>query len=267
MFFLLPVLAGVVGSAITASEVALGVGTAVAVGAGIKGAVDLKDASDYQDIARYKINEAVEKTKKEVSKTQDDLTAFARLKVQTFNGVLKNALDYLNSNNKEINPERIGRLNNLYKASRTKYSAGISHGSISLDCTNLIDENLDFDLEEFARIALGGPIGFLMTSSEKLTDSVRANAEADVQSELLESDIKICKAIRKRVREGTKLINAFSTRIESLMSCGPSAAVAVLPMAENLFEVIDVDLVDREEKLIDSSENLFRTKMREVLNG
>ena len=90
MFFLLPVLAGVVGSAITASEVALGVGTAVAVGAGIKGAIDLKDASDYQDIARYKINEAVVRTKKEVSKTQDELTEFARLKVRTFNGVLKN---------------------------------------------------------------------------------------------------------------------------------------------------------------------------------
>lgn len=265
MIFLLPVLAGVVGSAITASEVALGVGTAVAIGAGIKGAVDLKDASDYQDIARYKINEAVDKTKKEVRKTQDVLADFAKLKVQTFNGIMKNALDYLKPNT-EINPECIKRLSNLYKASRTKYSAGISHGSISLDCTNLIDENLDFDLEDFARIALGGPIGFLLTSSEKLTDSVRANAESDVQSELLESDIKICKAIRKRVREGTKLINAFSTRIESLMSCGPSAAVAVLPMAESLFAVIDVDLVDSEGKLIDSSANLYRMKMREVMN-
>ena len=266
MFFLLPVLAGVVGSAITASEVALGVGTAVAVGAGIKGAIDLKDASDYQDIARYKTNEAIEKTKKEVSKTQDELTNFARLKVQTFNGVLKKALNYLNSN-KKINPERIGRLTNLYKASRAKYSAGISHGSISLDCTNLIDENLDFDLEDFARIALGGPIGFLMTSSEKLTEGVRTNSEADVKAELLEADRKICKAIRKSVGEGTKLIEAFSRRIESLISCGSSAAVAVLPMAENLFTVIDVDLVDREGKLIDSSANLYRTKMREVLNG
>ncbi len=266
MFFLLPVIAGVVGSAITASEVALGVGTAVAIGAGIKGAIDLKDASDYQDIARYKTNEAVVKTKKEVSKTQDELTEFARLKVRTFNGVLKNALDYLKSN-KEINPERIGRLNNLYKASRAKYSAGISHGSISLDCTNLIDENLNFDLEDFARIALGGPIGFLMTSSEKLTEGVRANSEADVKSELLQADRKICKAIRKSVGEGTKLIEAFSRRIESLISCGPSAAVAVLPMAENLFAVIDVDLVDREGKLIDSAANLYRTKMREVLNG
>ncbi len=266
MFFLLPVIAGVVGSAITASEVALGVGTAVAIGAGIKGAIDLKDASDYQDIARYKTNEAVVKTKKEVSKTQDELTEFARLKVRTFNGVLKNALDYLKSN-KEINPERIGRLNNLYKTSRAKYSAGISHGSISLDCTNLIDENLNFDLEDFARIALGGPIGFLMTSSEKLTEGVRANSEADVKSELLQADRKICKAIRKSVGEGTKLIEAFSRRIESLISCGPSAAVAVLPMAENLFAVIDVDLVDREGKLIDSAANLYRTKMREVLNG
>ena len=122
MIFLLPVLAGVVGSAITASEVALGVGTAVAIGAGIKGAVDLKDASDYQDIARYKINEAVDKTKKEISKTQDELTNFARLKVRTFNGVLKNAVDYLKSN-KKINPERIGRLTNLYKASSSKYAA------------------------------------------------------------------------------------------------------------------------------------------------
>ena len=218
MFFLLPVIAGVVGSAITASEVALGVGTAVAIGAGIKGAIDLKDASDYQDVARYKTNEAVVKTKKEVSKTQDELTEFARLKVRTFNGVLKNALDYLKSN-KEINPERIGRLNNRYKASRAKYSVGISHSSISLDCTNLIDENLDFDLEDFARIALGGPIGFLMTSSEKLTEGVRANSEADVQSELLEADRKICKAIRKSVGEGSKLIEAFSRRIESLISC------------------------------------------------
>ena len=94
MFFLLPVLAGVVGSAITASELALGVGTAVAIGAGIKGAVDLKDASDYQDIARYEINEAVDKTKKEVRKTQDDLADFAKLKVQTFNGILKNSLEF-----------------------------------------------------------------------------------------------------------------------------------------------------------------------------
>lgn len=266
MFFLLPVLAGVVGSAITASEVALGVGTAVAIGTGIKGAIDLKDASDYQDLARYKTNEAVVKTKKEVSKTQDELTEFARLKVRTFNGVLKNALDYLKSN-KKINPERIGRLNNLYKASRAKYSAGISHGSISLDCTNLIDENLDFDLEDFARIALGGPIGFLMTSFEKLTDGIRANAKADVQAELLKRDIKICEAIRKRVGEGTKLIEAFSSRIESLIFCGPSAAVAVLPMAESLFTVIDVNLVDKEGKLIDSSASLYRTKMREVLNG
>lgn len=265
MIFLLPVLAGVVGSAITTSEVALGVGTAVAIGAGIKGAVDLKDASDYQDIARYKINEAVDKTKKEVRKTQDDLADFAKLKVQTFNGILKNALDYLKSNT-EINPERIKRLSNLYKASRSKYTAGISHGSISLNCNHLIDAGMDFSLEDFVRIALGGPIGFLMTSSEKLTDGVRSNAEADIQSELLEADRKICKAIHKRVGEGTKLINALSSRIEYLMSCGPSAAVAVLPMAETLFAVIDVDLVDREGNLIDSSANLYRMKMREVVN-
>ena len=265
MIFLLPVLAGVVGSAITASEVALGVGTAVAIGAGIKGAVDLKDASDYQDIARYKINEAVDKTKKEVRKIQNDLADFAKLKVQTFNGILKKALDYLKSN-KEINPERMKRLSNLYKASRSKYTAGISHGSISLNCNHLIDAGMDFSLEDFVRIALGGPIGFLMTSSEKLTDGVRSNAEADIQSELLEADRKICKAIHKRVGEGTKLINALSSRIESLMSCGPSAAVAVLPMAETLFAVIDVDLVDREGNLIDSSANLYRMKMREVLN-
>ena len=266
MFFLLPVIAGVISSAAaTAGEVALGIGAATAIGAGIKGAIDLKDASDYQDIARYKINEAVDKTKKEVRKIQNDLADFAKLKVQTFNGILKNALDYLKSN-KEINPERIRRLNNLYKAIRAKYSAGISHGSISLDCTNLIDENLDFDLGDFTRIALGGPIGFLMTSSEKLTDGVRSNAEADIQTELLEADRKICKAIRKRVGEGTKIIKALSSRIEYLMSCGPSAAVAVLPMAETLFAVIDVDLVDCEGKLIDSSSNLYRMKMREVLN-
>lgn len=265
MIFLLPVLAGVVGSAITASEVALGVGTAVAIGAGIKGAVDLKDASDYQDIARYKINEAVDKTKKEVRKTQDVLADFAKLKVQTFNGILKNALDYLKPNT-EINPERIKRLSNLYKASRSKYTAAISHSSISLNCNHLIDAGVDLSLENFIRIALGGPIGFLMTSSEKLTDGVRSNAEADIQSELLEADRKICKAIHKRVGEGTKLINALSSRIESLMSCGPSAAVAVLPMAETLFAVIDVDLVDLEGNLIDSSANLYRMKMREVLN-
>lgn len=266
MFFLLPVIAGVIGSAITASEVALEVGTAVAIGAGIKGVVDLKDASDYQDMARYKINEAVDKTKKEISKTQDELTNFARLKVRTFNGVLKNAVDYLKSN-KKINPERIGRLTNLYKASSSKYAAGISHGSISLNCNQLIGSNLDFDLEDFVKIALGGPVGFLLTSSEKLTDGVRANAKANVQAELLDGDRKITKAIRKSIGEGTKLIEAFSSRIESLISYGPSAAVAVLPMAESLFTVIDVDLVDREGKLIDSSASLYRTKMREVLNG
>lgn len=265
MIFLLPVLAGVVGSAITASEVALGVGTAVAIGAGIKGAVDLKDASDYQDIARYKINEAVDKTKKEVQKIQNDLADFAKLKVQTFNGILKNALDYLKSNT-EINPERIKRLSNLYKASRLRYTAGISHGSISLNYNHLTDAGMDFSLEDFVRIALGGPIGFLMTSSEKLTDGVYANAEADIQLELLETDRKICKAIRKRVGEGTKLINGLSTRIKSLMSCGPSAAVAVLPMAESLFAVIDVDLVNREGKLIDASANLYRKMIREVMN-
>lgn len=266
MFFLLPVIAGVISSAaVTAGEVALGIGAATAIGAGIKGAIDLKDASDYQDIARYKINEAVDKTKKEISKTQDELTNFARLKVQTFKGALKKAVNYLNSNTK-IHPERIGRLTNLYKASSSKYDAGISHGSISLNCNQLIGSNLDLDLEDFTKIALGGSIAFLLTSSEKLTEGVRANAEADVQSELLEEDRKICKAIRKRVGEGTKLIEAFSSRIESLISYGPPAAVAVLPMVENLFAVIDVDLVDSEGKLIDSSANLYRMKMREVMN-
>ena len=266
MFFLLPVIAGVVGSAITASEVALGVGTAVAVGAGIKGAIDLKDASDYQDIARYKTNEAIEKTKKEVSKTQDELTKFAALKVRTFTGVLKKALVYL-EHNRKINPERISRFDSLYKASCSKYSAGISHDSISLNCNHLTYAGSNFCLDDFVNIALGGPIGFLMSSAEKLTDGVRANAEADIQSELLDGDRKICKAIRKSVGEGTKIIEAFSKRIDSLISCGPSAAVAVLPMTESLFTVIDVDLVDREGKLIDSSANLYRTKMREVLNG
>lgn len=265
MFFLLPVIAGVIGSAITASEVALEVGTAVAIGAGIKGVVDLKDASDYQDMARYKINEAVDKTKKEVRKTQDDLADFAKLKVQTFYGILKNALDYLKSNT-ETNPERIKRLSNLYKASRSKYTAGISHGSISLNYNHLTDAGMDFSLEDFVRIALGGPIGFLMTSSEKLTDGVRSNAEATVQSELLERDKTICKTIRKRIGEGIKLIEAFSSRIESLISYGSSAAVAVLPMAETLFAVIDVDLVNREGKLIDASANLYRKMIREVLN-
>ena len=73
----------------------------------------------------------------------------------------------------------------------------------------------------------------------------------------LEEDRKICKAIRKRVGEGTKLIEAYSSRIGSLISYGSPAAVAVLPM---------VDLVDSEGKLIDSSANLYRMKMREVMN-
>ena len=264
MFFLLPVLAGVVGSAISASEVALGVGAAVAVGAGIKGAVDLKEASEYQDKARNKLYEAVGKTKREVLKTQDNLADFARLKVQTFNGILKNALDYLKTT--EINPERIKRLANLYEASRAKYSASFSHGSFGLNCEHIPDAEMDFSMEDIARIALGGPVGFLMTGSEKLTDGVLSNAEADVQSELLEADRKICKAIRKRVGEGTKIINALSSRIEALMSCGPSASVSVLPMADSLFAVLDIDLVDCEGNLIDSSANLYRIKMREVLN-
>ena len=266
MFFLLPVLAGVIGSAAaTAGEVALGIGAATAIGAGIKGAIDLKDASDYQDIARYKYNEAVEKTKKEVSKTQDELATFAKLKVDAYNGILKKALGFLELHI-DTNPVRIKHLSKVYKSSSHKFSKIQSHDSIGLNWDCYFGGN-DFELEDFAKIALGGPIGFLMTSSEKLTDGIRANAETDVLCELLEADRKIiCKAIRKRIGEGKKLINVFSSRLESLISCGPSALIAVLPMAESLFQIIDVDLVDREGNLIESSANLYRMKMREVLN-
>lgn len=264
MFFLLPVLAGVIGSAAaTAGEVALGIGAATAIGAGIKGAIDLKDASDYQDIASYKYNEAVEKTKKEVSKTQDALMDFAKLKLITYNGILKKSLAFLNQN-KAINSERINQLSDAYKTSRNKFSS-VAHNSVDLRSDCCFGDNR-FELEDFVRTTLGGPIGFLMASSEKLTNGIQANAEADVQCELLEADRKICKAINKRIGEGKKIINTFTSRLDSLISYGPSAAVAVLPMAESLFQIIDVDLVDREGKLIESSANLYRIKMREVMN-
>lgn len=264
MFFLLPVLAGVIGSAAaTVGEVALGIGAVNAIGAGIKGAIDLKDASDYQDIASYKYNEAVEKTKKEVSKTQDALMDFAKLKLITYNGILKKSLAFLNQN-KAINSERINQLSDAYKTSRNKFSS-VAHNSVDLRSDCCFGDNR-FELEDFVRTTLGGPIGFLMASSEKLTNGIQANAEADVQCELLEADRKICKAINKRIGEGKKIINTFTSRLDSLISYGPSAAVAVLPMAESLFQIIDVDLVDREGKLIESSANLYRIKMREVMN-
>ena len=265
MFFLLPVLAGVIGSAVSASEIALGIGAAAAIGAGIKGAVDLKDASDYRDAASFKYNSAMEEMEKEIAKTQDVVSAFAKLKVKVFNGILKKAVSFLEAN-KTVNPSRIENLSSSFHSSKEKFSHESVHGSIALGRDYESFESSPV-IDDIVNIAIGGPVGFMIYGSESLTEAVRQNAEADIKVELIERDRKICKTLRKRIGEGTKLINAFSERLESLVSYGPSAAVAVLPMAETLFQILTIDLVDTEGKLCDSAYSFYRTKMKEVENA
>lgn len=97
MFFLLPIIAGAVATAISAGEVALGVTAAVGVGAAVKKSIDTKQANEIMRYSEEKFYNECAKLQNESNETQHKIEKANQIKRELNAGILNNSMHVLNS--------------------------------------------------------------------------------------------------------------------------------------------------------------------------
>ena len=97
MFFLLPIIAGVAATAISAGEVALGVTAAVGVGAAVKKSIDTKQANEIMRYSEEKFYNECAKLQNESNETQHKIEKANQIKRELNAGILNNSMHVLNS--------------------------------------------------------------------------------------------------------------------------------------------------------------------------
>jgi hypothetical protein len=119
MFFLLPFIPALAAAALSIGE-AVGIGASViGIGAAVKGAVDYNQAKTVRKTANQEYQDMILKLKKKARAVQNRFTAFGILKLRTYTGVIREAVETLSrfkntglSAFRDIQVEHIGFLAN-----------------------------------------------------------------------------------------------------------------------------------------------------------
>jgi hypothetical protein len=95
MFFLLPLLPAFAAVTVSIGE-AIGIGaSAIGIGAAVKGSVDYHNAKTVQEAAYACYQSMVKKIRQKAKAVQNRMEGFGRLKLETYSGVIREAVDLL----------------------------------------------------------------------------------------------------------------------------------------------------------------------------
>ncbi|MGL4982480.1 MAG: hypothetical protein ACRC4W_06485 [Treponemataceae bacterium] len=267
MFFLLPIIAGITTAMSSATGVALGVTASVGIGATIKGAIDYTDAKDRYESSKEDFALQYEKTKKAVIFTQKKLLLFEKLKIKTQNTVIQNAIKHL-SKKRFIRQSFKSRIKALEKEflSALKAQGNNRRETLFLHKDNAHDNY--YPTADggaiFGTLLLKGPLTLMRKGSRELTKASMYASLMDQDSEYLKTDKKTCRIIQKRITEGRKIISTLCEKIATLVQTRPRDIESLLNFSETLFRITQTHICSIEGKLIDESEYLFRSTIKEL---
>lgn len=286
MFFLLPLIP-VIGSAITSAEIISGIVTAVGVGATIKGAVDYHDAKkkETEALEHYELKKS--KVNNEVKRVQTSLEKFGSQKLTAYNGVLRQSVNILiefkNVHLSKLKNGTAGKVQYLNKDMRDFFDVyNKDTDRISMLSKNLnrgINKiNASLDLQRLGAFGMSGSM--LNNSISLLTQSIsfavggsRAKDKAQkvasavrIERERMEETITLCRNLRKRIAEGSSVLNRLSNDMTHVMedlaqdqesSAQESSIEKLLLLSKTMKKVIDIDICTTEGVLLEKAGLLY----------
>ena len=286
MFFLLPLMP-VIGSAITSAEIISGIVTAVGVGATIKGAVDYHDAKkkETEALEHYELKKS--KVNNEVKRVQTSLEKFGSQKLTAYNGVLRQSVNILiefkNVHLSKLKNGTAGKVQYLNKDMRDFFDVYYKDTDrISMLSKNLnsgINKiNASLDLQRLGAFGMSGSM--LNNSISLLTQSIsfavggsRAKDKAQkvasavrIERERMEETITLCRNLRKRIAEGSSVLNRLSNDMTHVMedlaqdqesSAQESSIEKLLLLSKTMKRVIDIDICTTEGVLLEKAGLLY----------
>lgn len=286
MFFLLPLIP-VIGAAITSAEIISGIVTAVGVGATIKGAVDYHDAKkkETEALEHYELKKS--KVNNEVKRVQTSLEKFGSQKLTAYNGVLRQSVNILiefkNVHLSKLKNGTAGKVQYLNKDMRdffdvyNKDTDRISMLSKNLN-SGINKINASLDLQRLGAFGMSGSM--LNNSISLLTQSIsfavggsRAKDKAQkvastvrIERERMEETITLCRNLRKRIAEGSSVLNRLSNDMTHVMedlaqdqesSAQESSIEKLLLLSKTMKRVIDIDICTTEGVLLEKAGLLY----------
>jgi hypothetical protein len=286
MFFLLPLIP-VIGAAITSAEIISGIVTAVGVGATIKGAVDYHDAKkkETEALEHYELKKS--KVNNEVKRVQTSLEKFGSQKLTAYNGVLRQSVNILiefkNVHLSKLKNGTAGKVQYLNKDMRDFFDVYYKDTDrISMLSKNLnrgINKiNASLDLQRLGAFGMSGSM--LNNSISLLTQSIsfavggsRAKDKAQkvasavrIERERMEETITLCRNLRKRIAEGSSVLNRLSNDMTHVMedlaqdqesSAQESSIEKLLLLSKTMKRVIDIDICTTEGVLLEKAGLLY----------
>ena len=286
MFFLLPLIP-VIGAAITSAEIISGIVTAVGVGATIKGAVDYHDAKkkETEALEHYELKKS--KVNNEVKRVQTSLEKFGSQKLTAYNGVLRQSvnilIEYKNVHLSKLKNGTAGKVQYLNKDMRDFFDVyNKDTDRISMLSKNLksgINKiNASLDLQRLGAFGMSGSM--LNNSISLLTQSIsfavggsRAKDKAQkvasavrIERERMEETITLCRNLRKRIAEGSSVLNRLSNDMTHIMedlaqdqesSAQESSIEKLLLLSKTMKRVIDIDICTTEGVLLEKAGLLY----------
>ncbi len=286
MFFLLPLIP-VIGSAITSAEIISGIVTAVGVGATIKGAVDYHDAKkkETEALEHYELKKS--KVNNEVKRVQTSLEKFGSQKLTAYNGVLRQSvnilIEYKNVHLSKLKNGTAGKVQYLNKDMRDffdvynkdtdrismlskKLNSGVNKINASLDLQRLGAFGMSGSMLNNSISLLTQSISFAVGGSRAKDKAQKVASAVRIERERMEETITLCRNLRKRIAEGSSVLNRLSNDMTHVMedlvqdqesSAQESSIEKLLLLSKTMKRVIDIDICTTEGVLLEKAGLLY----------
>lgn len=286
MFFLLPLIP-VIGAAITSAEIISGIVTAVGVGATIKGAVDYHDAKkkETEALEHYELKKS--KVNNEVKRVQTSLEKFGSQKLTAYNGVLRQSvnilIEYKNVHLSKLKNGTAGKVQYLNKDMRDffdvynkdtdrismlskKLNSGINKINASLDLQRLGAFGMSGSMLNNSISLLTQSISFAVGGSRAKDKAQKVASTVRIERERMEETITLCRNLRKRIAEGSSVLNRLSNDMTHVMedlaqdqesSAQESSIEKLLLLSKTMKRVIDIDICTTEGVLLEKAGLLY----------
>lgn len=286
MFFLLPLIP-VIGAAITSAEIISGIVTAVGVGATIKGAVDYHDAKKKETEALEHYDLKKSKVNNEVKRVQTSLEKFGSQKLTAYNGVLRQSVNILiefkNVHLSKLKNGTAGKVQYLNKDMRDffdvyykdtdrismlskKLNSGVNKINASLDLQRLGAFGMSGSMLNNSISLLTQSISFAVGGSRAKDKAQKVASAVRIERERMEETITLCRNLRKRIAEGSSVLNRLSNDMTHVMkglaqdqesSAHESSIEKLLLLSKTMKRVIDIDICTTEGVLLEKAGLLY----------
>jgi hypothetical protein len=246
MFFLLPLVPLATTATVTIGE-ALGIGASVfGIGAGIKGAIDYHEAKTLQESAHAKFRTMAARIRRKAKAVQKRLEAFGKLKLETYTGIIQEAVDALShfkiidlSSFKDIQVERVSFIKqelDLLEKSSIKASDVLSCLSVGINTAvhdripykdtpplfrslgAFINPKTSFILPNipYAAITMAG-LSWGISGDAAKTCAKMTAADIAHETEKMRPVLTECKALINRITEGRTLITTVTGKLRTVL--------------------------------------------------